>query len=360
MIRRVFWALVIAHLGASGARAQQELPIRRVALGRLEIPSAGVAVIRTRAQWEMLWRRYSSGAWSGVTGERIHPEIPVVDFRREMVVIVSFGPASGCSNTTRWVTRVIERRDSVTVRLRPLPTEPVLTCMMIIHPADLVLLPRRDKPVAFHGSPRVPAPANWLRTPPDAALDALPDHGEHILAGQVLDPATSPQRVAWLVDWAARRGNANVGELLLDRPEVRGNPRFVARLVGLPDRHGERARDILVRDFAAAVAADPRAPTAALRALIEAMSEPQTDPRVAALLIQNPAVRRDREQLRAYARHAQRNVELWREACRVYLARWPGWERTQGSPANDPSYYAAIICPEPPPFPPPPDGGARP
>lgn len=345
MIRRVLSALLLVHLCAAGARAQ-ELPTRRVPVERLNLPNAGVAVIRTQAQWKMLWRRYFSRAWNGVTGERIHPVIPPVDFRREMVVAVSFGPTSGCLNAARWVTRVTERRDSVFVQLGPVPSPSMSTCAAMVHPAELVVLPRRDKPVAFRGPIRAPAPATWLHTPPDAALDALPDRGERIVAGQALDPATSPQRVAWLVDWAIRRGNADVGELLLDRAEVRRNPRYVARLVALPDHHGQRAREILIRDFAASVASDPQAPTVALRTLIQAMSEPGADPRVAALLIRNPAVRSDRALLRLYALHGQGNVELWREACQVYLARWPALERVSGPAGDTTSYYLGIVCPE--------------
>jgi hypothetical protein len=108
-----------------------------------------------------------------------------------------------------------------------------------------------------------------------------------------------------------------------------------------------------MRDFGVRMARDPHTPGQALRTLIEAMDQPGADPRIAALLVRNPAVRRSREMLQLYARHGQGNRALWREACRAYGARWPYWERLRGTSDRFPQYGSTIVCPDPPPSPPP-------
>jgi hypothetical protein len=70
---------------------------------------------------------------------------------------------------------------------------------------------------------------------------------------------------------------------------------------------------------------------------------------VARLLLRNAAVRGDRELFLAYIARVREQPELSGEACRLYLARWPRWERVEyedGRPTDQ--LQTRLACPEPP------------
>lgn len=99
-------------------------------------------VVRSQAQWQEVW----ATLW------RLHtptPELPAIDFQREMVVVAAMGmrPTGGYNIL---IDGASEDAGGVTVRIRS--TAPGAGCavtLALTHPADVARLPRRDAPVAF-------------------------------------------------------------------------------------------------------------------------------------------------------------------------------------------------------------------
>lgn len=139
-----------------------EVPIRRVPATDLMLAAPGVLVVREPAHWDHLWRSYSLAPLDTP---------PPVDFSREMVAAVSMGSSSGCANSAQYVWKVERGRDTLFVVLGD-PAQygggDEETCMMVIAPVDLVIMPRSELPIAFVASTsawRVPPRANWLSEP---------------------------------------------------------------------------------------------------------------------------------------------------------------------------------------------------
>ncbi|HZG41963.1 MAG TPA: hypothetical protein VEY93_03295, partial [Longimicrobium sp.] len=107
-----------------------EVPVERVARGELAIAEPGVLVIRGQEEWRTLRLRYG-GNPPGAE--------PPADFRREMLAVVSYGPASACTNRARHVWRVEKSPDTLFVVLAypeyPGPP-PEWTCMAMVEPVD--------------------------------------------------------------------------------------------------------------------------------------------------------------------------------------------------------------------------------
>lgn len=99
-------------------------------------------VVRSQAQWQEVW----STIWRRHTPV---PELPAIDFQREMVVVAAMGMRStGGYNIL--IESASEDAGGVTVGIRA--TAPGAGCavtLALTHPADVARLPRRDTPVSF-------------------------------------------------------------------------------------------------------------------------------------------------------------------------------------------------------------------
>lgn len=160
-------------------------------------------MIRDAEKWATLWHRF--GRLRGHAGERVQSKPPAVDFSRHILVAVSYGPTSGCSNEAKYIGEVRDEGDSIAVVLggtedtRP---GPVLTCMMIIEPVDVVRLPRTELPVNFVSS-RVPVPhwARWWAIPSAEELARMePGERRTFLKALALDPSTSESKLQEMAD----------------------------------------------------------------------------------------------------------------------------------------------------------------
>ena len=94
----------------AGAAPVEPIPFSRVDMPwGFKLPSS-VKIIGTSAQWRHLWSLYAT--------ETAGTEPPSVDFRREVVVAVSYGPANAtCSDAGQFVWAVERLRDTVTVHV---------------------------------------------------------------------------------------------------------------------------------------------------------------------------------------------------------------------------------------------------
>jgi hypothetical protein len=139
----ILFLFVLGLVGCdSPTTPEANLPITRVAQGYF---SAGEAsqrlVIRSQADltvaWDAMFRTFSEP-----------PEIPIIDFSREMLIIVRAGakPSGGYCITVDSAVGS-QRRMTVTVRSGgPTASNPILP--VVTNPFDVVRVPRRDD-VAF-------------------------------------------------------------------------------------------------------------------------------------------------------------------------------------------------------------------
>ncbi len=99
-------------------------------------------IVRGQAQWQDVW----ATIWRGHTPV---PQLPAIDFNREMVVIAAMGmrPTGGFNIL---IDSASEDAAGVTVRVRAMTPGPgCAVTLALTHPADVARLPRRDGAVRF-------------------------------------------------------------------------------------------------------------------------------------------------------------------------------------------------------------------
>src|SRR5881296_1739739 len=259
-----------------GPPAGPQIPFSRLDTWRLEVPEPGVAVIRDSAAWWTLWRyfgRYYSSDWNLSQPDSFaHP--PPVDFREFTIIAVGYGSTSGCGNRAIYINRIESDGRHIRIVLGPdEPPEPEFTCMMIIHPVDVVTIPKDRRRVAFVGArPDHPVPprAHWLTRP---SVDAALDSGSSVLkvvSWRVLpsDSTLSFKDLRRLANGAAAGVGPAVG--LLANPGVKASVELLTILGRGPHASG-LARELLFQLHGDALARDARADTAALAMVIEGL-----------------------------------------------------------------------------------------
>lgn len=184
-MRRRLAAALLAILAAGGcgsARRPSESAPQPVAFVRISAPlllPPGAGVIRDADAWRHVWRRHASPEAS--------PEPPAVDFRREMVLAVSYGKVSSTcySYVGRYVWRAETRADTLHVLIGQLDEENAraraenwsvwvktapLHCDAEGHPVHLVRVPRA-RTVVFrptYPTDRLVPMVRWERLPAPA------------------------------------------------------------------------------------------------------------------------------------------------------------------------------------------------
>ena len=330
----------------------QDTNLVRVPVQPIMMSLPGVAVIRDAEHWKTLWQRFEQFRWRE-DGAIVRTVPPPIDFHRYMLVAVGLDGMSGCSNQFWWIWHIRTMPDSVIVELG-ISDEPYLTCAMIIEPLDVVRIPRTTKPIFFRSiTPRlvVPDTAPWWNAP-DWTAWSVEDDGRRgaFLMAWARDPATS---LTDLVE-ISRRGGGDwtIARVLLNRPEVLESPDVLVGLIRAPDDDGRRARSLLLGKYGARLAYDTAASPAVLRALIDGLREDTAFGVAARSLLANEAVRRDQQLLREIIITTDKYPEVFREACHVYLARWPAWERIPDATGHlTTTWGSSTPCPDLPPPP---------
>lgn len=327
----------------------QDTNLVRVPVQPLMVSLPGVAVIRDARHWKTLWQRFEQFRWRE-DGSIVRTIPPLIDFRRYMLVAVGFDGTSGCSNQFWWIWHIRTMPDSVVVELG-ISDEPSLTCAMIIEPLDVVRIPRTNKPILFRSiSPElvVPDTAPWWNPPNWAAWDALDPHLRGaFLAAWARDPTTRQEDLVGI----ARRGGSDwtIARVLLDRPEVRESPAALACLVHAPSDDGRRARRLLVVRYGVRLGRDTASSPELLRILIDELGEDTSFSAAARTLVANMTVRDDRQLLREVIIRTDKYPEVFQEACRLYVTRWPAWKTVRDVNGHLTTYWDGDTpCPPPP------------
>jgi hypothetical protein len=273
---------------------------------------------------------------------------PRVDFSRHMLAIVAGGPGSGCHNATHYVQRVVERRDSVLVDMRPragAPLELHATCARLVHSIDIVRIPRSSKPVVFLGHPAwLPPAARWLDPPDLKRLEqASEEERGFFLRAWARDPRTPPGVAVAMArmpeEWIWR-----IAGDLLKRPDVQRDPLAVASLAVLRGPNGVNARRLLFDRHATALLRYPRTPLPALGALVEELATrvPRPEP-VAFALARHPGVQGDRLLLLRLIR-AMGTLDGARSyACGIYVRKFPSWSRWSDTSRRGADRWSHVI-----------------
>lgn len=342
-----FAPLTLASMLFGPALYAQAVPFQRVdARHELNIALRGVAVVRDSASWATLWHRFGPGHYAD-TGRARRP-VPRVDFGRYMIAVIAGGSQSGCGNATSYVERIMERPDSIVVDMLPRPAESLgfpTTCTMLVNPIDVVRLPRNGKPVAFLAHPRQPfQPAGWLAPPNLAWLDrASEDERLFFLRAWARDPRTPPGVVAVMTYLPAEQIWKVAGDLL-QRSDVRRDPRAVTALALLPSGHGAAARALLFDQHAAALTRDPHTSLPALGALVDELATraPRPEP-LAFALARHPGVQGDRALLLRLIRSTGTLGSVRAYACGVYVRKFPSWSRWSDTSRRGPDRWSHVI-----------------
>ncbi len=357
--RTAAYLAAIACAFASPARhraappAGPQIPFSRLDTWRLEVPEPGAAVIRDSAAWWTLWRYfgryYSSDENLAQPDSFAHP--PPVDFREFMIIAVGYGSTSGCGNHAVYINRIESDGRHIRVVLGPdEPPEPELTCMMIIHPVDVVTIPKDRRRVTFVGArPDQPVPprARWLTRP---SVDAALDSGSSVLkvvSWRVLpsDSTLSFKDLRRLAHGAAAGVGPGVG--LLANPRVKASPELLA-ILGSGPRASRLAQELLFQLHGDALAADRRADTTALAIVIAGLRDAD-HPDVARLLAHNRTVRKHEALLRGLIHEVRHDSVTCSLALEAYASRWPlQHEFPTSGPADRGRAYEVVSCEGPP------------
>jgi len=346
-------AMGLAQIGpVASAQSSSGTAIDRIPARGIRMPLSGVAVIRDARHWRTLWQRFQEFRW-GYDGKITHATPPPVDFNRYMLVAVSLGDRSGCDNQYWWVQRIRTTADSIVVEVGE-PVGPEITCAMMIQPLDVVRIPRTEKRVTFlpaDSITKVPDAASWWDAPDWTAWSGMDEHrrGAFLMAW-ARDPATKVADVEQI----SRRGGSDwtIARVLLERPEVLESSAALIGLVHAPGDDGRTARHLLLTNFGGRLAKDTATTPAALRVLIDELAEDTVFAGPAQALLANEKVRREQQLLRELIIRTDKYPAVFRDACHVYLARWPAWERVPDSQGNLTSSWASSTpCPDLPPFP---------
>ena len=131
------------------AATSDRLALRHLRYDDLASESAGYRLMRNRTEWVAFWERY----WTGHQGPNAPmPSPPDFDFTREMLLGVGSGAHSGCGNFDEIIINHVDAKgDTLTVLLGPTALDSTLraTCMMMVSPVDVVLLPRTSGHLSF-------------------------------------------------------------------------------------------------------------------------------------------------------------------------------------------------------------------
>lgn len=321
----------------------------------LSPPFAGAAVVRDSARWVTLWQRFGRPDANGAVAPSM---IPTIDFLTEMVVVVSPGPRSGCSNRVSIIREVIQTVDSVVVGVGRRPSDDgglQITCMMVVYPVEIARLPRTSRPVVFRGPQDWIAPAEWWNEPTPEELDRMPEQKRRTFwQALARDPATPSTTIAHI---AGRLTNQDWGlsQRLLSRPEVRESPAILTDLALLERDAGQEAQRFLFDRFGLELAESDSTPLSSLRALLNELTRRRDSPPfgISRALLRHPRILEDRDLLIQLARDIRPFPELRAEACREILTRYSVWEPTldrSGRPTG--GWGSRVPCPNLPPPPP--------
>jgi hypothetical protein len=358
-------ALLVSLAACSSGRPQEKMvsdeshpgsvPFDRVPAGDLDLPLRGAAVVRDAERWQTLWQRFGTLAWTD--SGRVQHAAPAVDFDRWMLVVVTAGQGSGCSNAASLVRSVEVRSDSILVHVGRDPSGPLgeieLTCMMIVHPLDVVRIPRSAKPVAVRTAWLAFEEVPWWSEPDGARIGEAPEEEREIFwPAWVRDPRTPPAVVQAIArhltsdDWI-------LAGLLMERPDVLRDPHTLAALAALEDDAGRDARRILFDRHGLRLARDRRTPAAVLRPLLAEFARRDPPPvELSRALARHPGVLGDADLLRHLIREVYPHEEIRDELCRAYVARYPVWEPIRDVEGRDTGQWGSgVACPNLPPVP---------
>jgi hypothetical protein len=103
---------------------------------------AGTQVVTDAAMWQRLWQQCHQG-------QEPQPELPAVDFEREMVLVARLGqkPSGGYDITITHIAQT-DKEVVVTVQERQPPKDAMLT-MALTQPYHLLIVERTKLPVRF-------------------------------------------------------------------------------------------------------------------------------------------------------------------------------------------------------------------
>ncbi|MCC7199297.1 MAG: protease complex subunit PrcB family protein [Gammaproteobacteria bacterium] len=104
--------------------------------------TAGQFVARDRATWQVLWQQVNAPHLPA-------PALPVIDFDREMVLVVAMGRQASGGHSLRFE-RVARDGEGIVVTIRR--EQPGSGCIVpsaLTFPVDIATVPRSSGPVAF-------------------------------------------------------------------------------------------------------------------------------------------------------------------------------------------------------------------
>lgn len=101
-------------------------------------------VVRDRDTWLDLWKRI----YPVVPSKGAYPELPEIDFSREMVVVAAMGqrPSSGYAII---IEGAYERDDRLEVVVKSVENLKCVGLTVLTSPVDIVRLPKVERPVVF-------------------------------------------------------------------------------------------------------------------------------------------------------------------------------------------------------------------
>lgn len=324
--------LMLAALQAA-APADRETELDRVSAHELTIGVPGHAVIRDSSRWKTLWHRFARLKGRGDSIFQAPP--PDIDFNRHMVVALSLGAQTGCSNSARYFTAVRTYDDSVVVdrgrgesRREPSRGDRILiTCPMQQEPVDLIRIDRSEAPVVFHRNGKratEPGPAPWWEEPSLMELAQMESHRGFFVNALVFDPTTPDSVLVGLARRPEWLGSGWVMHRIFELPAVRADFQAIFALAEAMDGSDARqARRLLVERHGMALASDPATPPAILDLMIQELKRDYADPELPRRLLRNPAIRDDPVRLGGFIQAVQHYQDTMRAACDIYLARWP-------------------------------------
>src|SRR5436190_451522 len=295
------WANSLTGQTSTGSTAADRIAFTRLNTYALEVGEPGVAVVRDSAAWCTLWQSFGHeyrSQWDAPLPDSVATP-PQVDFRNAMIVVVAYGTTSACSDYIGHVNRIESGQDDVRVILgHDEPSAEYRICLETrTNPVDAVVIPKDARPVTFVGvRPNYPVPpeARWW-TPP--SLEAALDTGQSALKllswRRLTRDSTLPfSDLRRLAVAAAAQVGPGLG--LLGNPRVRSSVELLTILRSVP-----RARELLFRLHAYAVALDQRADTASLDVIIDGLRRLGLPPYLAYLLVLNLTVQKNEPLLRS-------------------------------------------------------------
>lgn len=333
--------------------AAQTGPFDHVSTERLKLPFAGAAVVRDSARWVTLWHRYGRPGPDRVVAPG---SIPPVDFRTEMLIAVSPGPRSGCTNRVSLVREITQVGDSLIVQVGHHPDNdggPRVTCTMIVYPVEVIRLPRHAGTVVFRGPDEWIARAAWWDEPSLEELAQMPERSRRTYwAALARDPATPLTTVSGIAsrlsgwDW-------ELAAFLVLREDVRGDPTVLTDLALLERDSGREARRVLFDRFGLHLARRDDTSPRSLHALVNELTGRHPPPQeISTALLRHTAVLGDRDLLIQLSRLLAPLPDLRAEACREILARYEVWDAVvdrSGTPTG--TWSSRVPCPGLPPPP---------